>query len=389
MRSTRLNGLICLTLAMGLSTGCSKKEDDTADEKEDTAGGVTSTGGGSGSAALAAADDVGDLQLASAFTVALPAALDGGAGGSALALTAGKRSQEACMLGQAIKEVTQRLNSVGNMMCHIEVEKEKIKFGVKYAIMFQGQEFGRIFVDNSEASSGKLVMGFCGTGDGGEGGKNAELITITGLTEFGPKGSVINAGEYTHDGEASSYASEISFDKSVEGVLDLVGSQLHQSGGNSFTRSVTLALKDSGLSVASLASSGTWGGSEFSERGVAKVDGAFGAALFQSQGSHEGNTYSFARRAYFNVDGEVVESSAVSAEVAIEASEVPKYLAADFAPASASGWVGSGCDTVDEEVELNPDSAAHQACDGARDDSHVECWDQGSFESGAATPDLD
>lgn len=381
MRTTRLKGLICLSLAVGLAAGCDKKEEEGAEEAEDTTGGVTSTGGGAKSDAVALADDVGDLGLSSAFTVTLPTAL-GGSEVAALNLVEGKRSQEACMMGQTIKEVTERINSVGNFLCHIEAEKDKIKFGTKYAIMFEGQEFGRIFVDNSEASSGKLVLGFCGSGGDGN-GKNAELITISGLSEFGPQGSIINSGSYTSDSGESTYASEITFDRSVEGVMDLVGSQLHASSGNSFTRSVTLALKDSGLSVASLASKGSWGGNEFAERGVAKVDGTFGSAVFQSQGSHEGNTYSFARRAYFNVDGAVVESSAVSDEVRIESTEVPAFLAADFAPASASGWVGAGCDTVDEEIELDPNSTVHQACDGKHDDSYVECWSQETFEAGS------
>ena len=384
------NYLVSAFVIGSLISGCQKKDDESEDSSTENGGTVASGGGGGGGSttAVSSATSIDELKLSSAFKVSLPAALSG-SGGAGLNLTDSKKSQEACMMGQAIKEVTQRINSVGNFMCHIEIEKDRIKFGIKYAIVSNGMEFGRIFVDNSEAASGKLTLGFCGKGGGDDGESNREMIVIDGLTAFGPKGSIINSGEYKQDGISSSYSTDITYDKSIEGALDLIGNQLHTAGDNSFRRAIKLALKDNGLNVASLATRGTWQGNEFLERGTAKMNTATGSALFQSSGEHEGQTFSFARRAFFNVEGQVVPKDDVSADVKVEVSELPAFLSDDFAPAKASEWVESGCATVDENVELNPESTEHQACDGDHDDSHTECWSQDSFEAGSENVEVE
>ena len=53
-------------------------------------------------------------------------------------------------------------------------------------------------------------------------------------------------------------------------------------------------------------------------------------------------------------------------------------------PDTATGWVGGGCADYEETIDLNPESAAHTACDGNRDnnDSGDPCWNQANYESG-------
>lgn len=366
--------------ALALSA-CSAKEAVTPATDSTTPTGGTSAPTSAEGQAVAEAESFEDLKLAGAFEIDLPDALEGGSSGSSL--VGSKRSQEACMLGETIKEVTQRVQSVGNFACHIEAESDKIKFGKKYKIVFAGQEFGRVYVDDSKIASGIITFGMCGSGDGGDGDYNRELITITGLTDSGPVGSIHNEGGFTYDGQASTYKSAMTFDMSEEGVMVLSAEQAHNQGENSFVRSVDVTLREAGLNVLSLASRGTWGGGGFSERGVAMLEGEYGSAILENSGTYQGNEYSFTRRAFFSEDGLVATEADVDADALVTAeTTLPEFLAATFSPESASGWVGEGCPDFDEVVELDPESPAHAACDGNRDHSQADCWSQDDFESG-------
>jgi hypothetical protein len=383
-----LKSLLSISMLAALSTACDQKEEKQETESTTPAG--TVAGGGSTttstSGSLASATDVGDLKLTSAFSFKLPAALEGEAAAS-LNLLAGKKSQEACQMGSTIREVTSQLEEIGNFFCHLEVEKERMVFGKKYLINTNGVEFARLYVDNSAIAEGKISIGFCSKH--GDEEANKQLITIDSLSASGPKGSVVNLGTGSYEGQANSWASSVTFDMSAAGIVDLIAEQLHSQDTNSFRRKVELVLAEAGMSHAKLAAKGTWGGNSFLERGAAMFDGTYGSAIFQSQGTHEGQTFSFARRAYFNEPGEVVASSAVPAAVIPPVTDLPAFLAETFEPTAPSGWVGGGCADYDEVIDLNPESEAHAACDSDRNDNHVECWSQDTYESGTENVEVD
>ena len=373
MESTLLKTSVSLALAAALTVSCAKKEED---ETEETATSGTVSGPGSASSqSVASASDVSDLKLSTAFAFELPAALRGTSAAS-LNLLAAKKSQEACQMGSTIREVTSQLEDIGNFFCHLEVEQDRLLFGKKYLITTNGVEFARLYVDNSAIAEGKISIGFCSKH--GDEEANKQLITIDGLSATGPKGSVVNLGTSSNQGQAQSWSSSVAFDMSATGIIDLIAEQLHAQASNSFRRKVELVLKEGGISYAKLAAKGTWEGNSFLERGAAMFDGTYGSAIFQNQGSHQGQTFSFARRAYFNEPGEVVEASAVPATVIPPVSDLPSFLAEDFQPTSPAGWVGGGCADYDEAVDLNPESAAHAVCDGDQNRNHIDCWSQTS-----------
>ncbi len=385
MESIMLRSSVSLALAAALTVSCSKKEE--KNETEETAASGTVTGSGSTSTeSVASASDVSDLKLSTAFSFELPAALRGESAAS-LNLLSAKKSQEACQMGSTIREVTSQLEDIGNFFCHLEVEKERLLFGKKYLLNTNGVEFARLYVDNSAIAEGKISIGFCSKR--GEEEANKQLITIDGLSATGPKGSVVNLGTGSYEGQAQSWAGSVSFDMSATGIIDLIAEQLHTQDTNSFRRKVELVLKESGISYAKLAAKGTWEGNSFLERGAAMFDGTYGSAIFQNQGSHQGQTFTFARRAYFNEPGEVVAASAVPAAVIPPVSDLPSFLAEDFEPTSPAGWVGGGCADYDEAVDLNPESTEHAACDGDQNQNHTDCWSQDSYESGAENVEVD
>ena len=325
---------------------------------------------------------VAELKLAGTLAITLPDAFKGAPKTSGLALMAGKKSQEACMMGMTISEEVRSLGEVGGFFCHIELEKDRVKFGRKYRIMTNMGEFARIFIDNSQASQGKLSLGFCSThSQGGETDRSRQLITIDQLTENGPKGSILTAGSGTYQGISQTYGKSQSFDSSVAGVINLVGKTMHKQTGNTFVREVSLELKKSGISTLKLANKGTSTGGEFFDRGLALVAPDKGAALFQSKGTFQGQSFEFARRAYFNTAGEVLNASDVGPELQPAVAAMPPYLPADFAPDTLTGWVGQDCPDFDEDVTIDPNSPAHQACDQGRDQQY-DCWQQANYESG-------
>jgi len=348
---------------------------------EDT--GTTSTGVSTGSSSnkVGSATSVADLKLAGALAITLPEAFGGAPSSSSLALLAGRKSQEACMMGMTISQETRSLGEVGGFFCHLEVEKDRMKFGKKYRLMTREGEFARIYVDNSQASTGKISIGFCSNHQEGDGAssRGRQLITIDSLTESGPKGSIISDGTGTHEGFAQTYGRSQAFDMSTAGVVSLVGKTMHSQAGNTFVREVGLNLNKTGLSTLKLANKGTSDQGEFFDRGIAHVSADKGSAVFQTKGSFQGQTFEFANRAHFNNAGQVLTSAEVGADLQPPVSAIPAYLPADFKPDPLTGWVGQDCPDFDEEITLDPESPGHQACNQGRD-SEYDCCSQTDYE---------
>lgn len=385
----RTHSRILATIATAglMLSGCGEKKEDEA-TSEESGGSVAGGGGGGGTAdnKVAAADDVSDLQLTAAFALKLPAALSGEQAGASLLQAGAKKSQEACQIGQTVKESVRSIESIGNFFCHLEVEKEKLTFGKKFLINTNGQEFAKIFVDNSQAAAGKITIGFCSKHGSDE--TNKELIVIDGLTDAGPKGASFNMGTSMYEGKAQSWQQETAFDMSSAGLMNLITSQLHTHDGNTFRRKVELAITEAGLTTAKLAARGSWQGNNFTERGAAIFNGSFGSAIYQNAGSHQGQEFSFSRRAYFSEAGDVLTADDVPASVISQVTDVPAFLAEDFSPTMPEGWVQQGCPDYDDVVDLDPESAAHQACDNNMDD-HRDCWDQEKFQQGSENLPID
>jgi len=285
------------------------------------------------------------------------------------------------MMGMTISQEVRSVGEVGGFFCHLEAEKDRLKFGKKYKIMTSFGEFARIYVDNSQASSGKLTIGFCSNNQEGDGAshRGRQLITIDSITENGPKGSIVSDGSGTYKGIGQTYARSQAFDMSTAGVVTLVGKTMHSQSGNTFVREVGLDLRNSGTSTLKLANKGTADNGEFFDRGVAYVSSDMGSAVFQTKGSFQGQTFEFANRAHFNKAGEVLASGDVGADLQPPVSAIPAYLPADFKPDALSGWVGQDCPDFDEEINLDPESAAHQACERGHGHDY-DCWSQTDYE---------
>jgi hypothetical protein len=261
----------------------------------------------------------------------------------------------------------------------LEAEKDRIKFGKKYKLMTAQGEFAKIFVDNSQAASGKMVIGFCSADRGG--GANRQLITLDALTDAGPKGSIISDGSGTFQNIAMTFARSTMFDMSVADVVSLISKDKNEHSTNTSVREVGLELKKNGQSTFKLAYKGSSSGAEVFDRGIAYLSSDKGSAVFQSQGSHQGQAFTFSRRSHFSKTGEVLGSSDVGADLQPAISAMPAFLASDFAPDSPTGWVGSNCPDFDEEVTLDPTSGSHAACDQSPNDGDMDCWDQTKYES--------
>lgn len=380
---------ILLSSSLIFSISCGEtKSDSSEDDKDATAKGENDTGGTDqkSGANIAKAENVGDLKLSQAFAFNLPGALALDLGAS-LNLTAGKKSQEACHLGQEINEVARSLEEVGGFFCHIEIEKDKILFGKKTRIVTNGQEFAKIWLDNSV--EGKIRIGMCQNGEN----KHSQIIEVNGLSDDGPKGTIINKGEYTdtddEDNEISgTFHRSVTFDMSVADTVSINASERSTQGDNDvYNRFIDLQLLEEGISQAILASKGSRFAENFSQRGKALFNGEFGAAVFENNGVHENQAYSFSRKAYFDEPGDVAASDA-SPEFAeggslnLSAADLPTYLADDFTPTELDGWVADGCPDHDVEAVLDPESEAHQQCDGDDQNNWKNCWDENTFEQG-------
>ena len=374
-RSIKFMGVstvVSLTLACGAQSK-STTEDTSSTDTSTTSTSTTATN------KVGSVSNIADLKLSGALAINLPEAFGGSANGTNLRLLAGLKSQEACMMGSTIKQSVQSLGEVAGFFCHLEVEKDRMKFGKKYKLNTSQGEFAKIFVDNSQAASGKLTISFC-QADMGKGG-HRQLITIDTLTEAGPKGAIISDGSGTENGVAMTYARSTSFDMSVKDIVNLISKDKNTMSGNTFVREVGLDLKKSGQSSLKLANKGSNGTAEFFDRGIAYMGSDRGSAVFQSKGADGSNSWDFSRRAHFSKSGEVLTSTDVGADLQPATTAMPAYLAADFAPDAPTGWVGNNCPDFDEEVTIDPTSGGHAACEQDHSNGDMDCWDQTKYQS--------
>lgn len=371
MKTTKL---ILWAVPTFVAFSCGKKSDD------DSAAATNADG----STKLTAVSDVGQLGVSSALSISLPSAYSQKKTTSlALAATA-KKSQDACQMGEPITSVKESLDSVGGMFCHIEAEKAKIKFGVKTTITSKGVEFAKIWIDNSKAADNQITLYMC------QKGALQQKIDITGVKlgadgkPTGMKGSVQEKGS---EG-TQSWARNVVFDKNFTGAYLEVTSQDKYSDtatSGSFARSVALKLMDSAdsLSYVSMSSKGTWGGQSFKQRGYGLSVSKLGQALFENSGTYNNQTFTNIRRSSFDLDGYVAAESssdkfAAGGVLRVKSSDVPAYLDASFTPTAPTGW---DCGTTEVTVDLDPDSAAHKACESSHKNG-ADCWGS-DFESGA------
>lgn len=337
-----------------------------------------------GSTKLSAVTDVSQLGVSTALTISLPSAYSQKTSTN-LNLTTAKKSQDACQMGEPITSVKESLDSVASFFCHMEVEKAKIKFGVKTTITTNGKEFGRIWIDNSKAADNQITLYMC------QDGALKEKVDITGVKlgadgkPSGMKGSVQHKGS---EG-TQSWASDVTFDKAYSGAyLEMSGKDKYSDSSNSgsFARSVAVKLMDSSdeVSVVSLASKGTWGGQAFSQRGLGYAASNLGQALFVNSGTYNNQTFTNTHRSSFDLDGYVVaESSSTKlgegGVLRVPAASLPAFLDASFEPSAPTGW---DCGDIAETVDLDPESAAHQACEKDHKEG-ANCWGT-EFEGGEA-----
>lgn len=371
-------------MAVALTTACGAKSDSKDDDSttEDADGGGTSASNKVGSVTT-----IADLKLAGALAIDLPEAFGGQAPGARLRLAGGKKSQEACFMGQTIQESVRSLDEVASFFCHLEVEKDRVKFGKKYRLMTPQGEFAKIFVDNSQAASGKLVIGFC-QNRGSESGSR-QLINIDALTDAGPKGTIISDGSGSEQNTAFTFARSTNFDMSVADIVSLISKDKNTQGSNTFVREVSLDLKNAGQSTLKLAVKGTNSGAEFYDRGVAYMSGDKGSSVSQKKGTYQGNTFTFASRSHFTKTGEVLGSADVGADLQPAVTAMPAYLPSTFTPDAPTGWVGSNCPDYDEEVTIDPFTGGHASCDQGQDNANQDPCRASEFEASSEVVTVD
>ncbi|MGE0172554.1 MAG: hypothetical protein AB7T49_07215 [Oligoflexales bacterium] len=364
-------------LLAALATSCSKKDDSDSDatttteeeQKEKEA-----------KDAVSGAESVAELNISGSLNISLPDAINQREE-SGLQLTAGARkSAEACMIGQTVSEVTDEISNAASFFCHLEVEADKIKFGTKYSIESNGEEFGRIWADNSNSANGQITLYMCQKDEGVM--KLREKIDITGVTENGAKGSM----QFVFHEGAHSGKSSITFDANVteDGVVTLSSEQAFEDSeqDGSFRRAVTLKLVEDGVSEIVLASNGNWQGSDFAQKAVGRFNGEVGTTLFTNTGTYIDQTFEWTHASFFDAEGknlvdpEMYDVFAEDGELYVSADELPEFLAEDFSPDAPDGW---DCE-VEETIELDPESAEHQKCNKEHNqfkDCHGEGFEQG------------
>jgi hypothetical protein len=429
IRSSLVLGAVSITLGVSpLVVGC--KGESPLKDVTDTAG-ITKDDEGSSSDDSELSEDtpqnVGTLNLSETFKFDLPAALGGGEEAS-LALNGGKRSREACEVGNMMNEGLDQMRSLSNMMCHIEVEAEKIKFGVKTLILFEGVEGAALadeqpcdgpdcgkmdgpgpdgnpedgpddkgdegkdddkgndsgafamWVDDSRLDEGILEIQFC-EGKDKDTLKLNEFIHLEGVKGNKREGFIISAG--THGDETYHNKGVFSIDLASKTAKVKSGSAWKR-GEDGFRRQLKLALSPTFVAVSG-SEAGQWEGNGMQRAGMAAIGEQFGAAAFVDvHKGPDGQGGTNIVKAFFDKNGNVVAKEGNAAFVAdgpldLKKDNMPKFLPEGFAPDSfpANAW---DC-TTEAEVSLNPESAAHQSCDGDRKD-HVDCWNESEFSGG-------
>lgn len=350
-------------LIASASAGCSKKDD-----------AETTT---------ATASSVAELKLSSTLKLDIPDTLETAAGGSSstsLALTAGKKSSEACRVMEDTSRVLSNLKSIGSLFCHLEIESDKMKFGTKYNVQIVGDskltnESMSIWVDNADPA--KLNVYTC------EGGKLKEQFTISGFGGEGKiKGSLAQSYSDSEGGAVRTGSMNLEFDFTTQGVKLVKSSSVHSEEGGSFAgsfRSVSdISLLDSGVSTIKMSSSGTRGEQTMGDQGALMFNGTMGQALFTGSGTYAGNTYNFTSRSTFDKDGLALPKADATADIVIDKASLPAKLAADFVPAKPAGWDCSGAtETVVVDMTEASKKAAHDACNEDHGKSFSQCWGEG------------
>lgn len=365
-RKQILGAVSVLTIASALSCG-TKKEDE-----------VVATTNADGSTKLTELKTADQLGVSTALgKLSLPAAYSPTTAALNLALIAGKKSSDACMMGDGIESATEGIKNIGSFFCHIEAEKDKLVFGTKYTVTSKGAAFAQVWIDNSNAAAGEISLYMC------ESDKLKQAIKITGVKmdaagkPAGIKGSVSHKGAQ----DTQSWSSSATFDKGYAGAYFEVSAKdkyADSANSGSFARAVVLKLFDAAteVSTVTMASGGTWGGQAFKQRGMGKGANDFGQALFVNSGTYSGTAFDWTHRSYFTLSTGIVAAVGDSANFAeggslyIKSTELPDYLAATFEPDAPAGWDCSGATTV---VDLDPDSAAHKACESGRTEG-ANCW---------------
>jgi hypothetical protein len=356
---TKFKPLAVSVLCVAASVGCSG----------------SSGGGSASSASLAAADSVDDLNL-KALNLNLPESLTD----NSTSLALGSPSKEACEVGRLLGDGLSNLELAASLFCHLEIESSKLKFGTKYNLEFtDGDASGiGIWIDNTNLASGQLKVSMCNNN------VLSQVVTIAGLNGDAVKGSIIDRG--TENSE--SWAGSINFDLgfTTAGTNKVYAAKEYTSGSESFKQMISINLKDTGVSQISVSEAGSWQSDTFNHAGSAKVGSSYGQVLFTSV---SGLYDPWTRRAYFDTDGNVVNSD-ITADFAsggslyIANSDVPAALSSSF---SAENFAADAWDcATDETVTIDmsgANGAAHDACEDDKNDFYTDCssgYDEGETE---------
>ena len=353
-----------------LMSSCGSKEDEAASE-----------------VSLASASGVSELNISSALNLTLPTSMQR-TSSTSLALTATKKSFEACKIAQTIDEAMSSLKNVATMFCHLEVESSSIEFGKKYNISITGGsqlagESFQLYVDNTNQASGTIKVTMCSD-------KTVEEeIIITGLGNGKAKGSVVFAGSDTDGGTTWTIKDTIKFDLgyTTAGTKFLSTAQYVTDGSNStFKRQVVLKLVEGSTSMARISNNGTFSGQSFGMSAASKINSEYGQTLFTD------GTYT--KRSYFDANGNIASSDATTAFASegalyVKSSDVPKAISDSFTGGSFSAdkW---DCE-ADNDLTINmagDKGTQHNACNQAQG-QYVDCAEGATFASAGDSTTID
>ena len=354
-------------------------------------GGLTmSCSTSSDESSTASASSVADLGLSGALNITIPDTMAAASGGTAASLAlaggstgmnlVGKKSSEACRTMETTNGVLKKMQEIGRMFCHLEVESAKMKFGTKYEIAMTGDpglagQGMAIWVDNSNAAEMKVYR--C------QNGTLKQNITISGYTGSGKaKGSMSS----THSDDHGSGGINLDFDLTQDGYKIVKASMKHTNSNGSesgtFRNYSDISLADSGVSTVKMSTVGTRGSDTFSDQASVLFNGTMGQAMFSGAGTQSGNTYDWTSRSTFGANGITVPKASATADIVVDAASLPEKLAESFAPNAPAGWDCSGTtETVSVDMTEATTKAAHDACNSDHNRSFNACWGP-DFEQG-------
>ncbi len=243
----------------------------------------------------------------------------------------------------------------------------------------------QIWIDDSELRENQVTVNFC------EDSQLTQLVVITGVNaEKKSKGSMIVGGEFEfEDGVTHSWKRSVTFDNGFTDPIRTVitSKDKFSSSGtetSSFARLLAVDLVEDAASKVSVSENGTWDGSEFANAGASKFDATHGMAKYVGSGSDTGGEYDFSTQSFFDAAWNVLTqgSSAkfkTGGTLSVEDSEVPGLLPANYNPGGfPKGAWDCGASNKAEliEVEINPESKSHNACEANRSDEQNQCWSE-------------